>query len=250
MNKLLYLFILFICCHIGVNAFLVKTEVKPLLNKIKIDTSNINKRVFDKNFKSKYKSQDFVYEFKPKELNAWDRFKEWLSNVFKDIFNLNSNEASMNAVGIFLKTLAVILIIFVIYLITKAILNKEGTWIFGKNSDKKIVDYTDIEKNINQVDFEYLIKKTIQSGDNRLTIRYYYLWLLKNMAAKELIVWDIEKTNSDYIYEIKNQKTKENFEYASYLYNYIWYGEFELDQSTFDRTKTVFENILKWVENG
>ena len=181
MNKLLYLFILFICCHIGANAFLVKTEVKPLLNKIKIDTSNINKRVFDKNFKSKYKSQDFVYEFKPKELNAWDRFKEWLSNVFKDIFNLSSNEASMNAVGIFLKTLAVILIIFVIYLITKAILNKEGTWIFGKNSDKKIVDYTDIEKNIHQVDFEYLIKKTIQSGDNRLTIRYYYLWHLKIM---------------------------------------------------------------------
>ena len=219
------------------------------LGKIEIDSSNVALRVFEKNFKSKYQNTDFIYEFKSKELNAWDRFKHWLSDIVNNIFNLSNNEASMNVVEIFLKTLAVLLIIFVIYLIVKAVLNQEGSWIFGKSSDKKIIQYTDIEKNIHQVDFEKLIQETIQSGENRLTIRYYYLWLLKKMASQEVIVWDIEKTNSDYLYEIKNLKIKEEFQYASYLYNYIWYGEFTLDSNTFEKAKTVFINALNTVSN-
>ncbi len=225
-------------------------DVKSVPITITVDSLNIKTRTFEKNFKSKYKTEDFIYEFKPKELNDWDRFKQWLANIFNEIFKLSNNDASMKAVGIFLKTIAVLLIVFVVYLIVKAILNQEGRWIFGKSSDKKIIDYTDIEKNIHQVDFEKLIQKTIQSGDKRLTIRYYYLWLLKNLASKNLIEWDLEKTNSDYLYEIKNPKIKEDFEYVSYLYNYIWYGEFELDEITFEKTKTVFEKFLKTVNNG
>lgn len=249
MNKQLLFLTLLISFNFGAFASLDKISKPLIVNNIKIDSSNVALRIFEKNFKSKYNNTDFIYEFKSKESNAWDRFKHWLSDIVNNIFNLSNNEASMNVVEIFLKTLAVLLIIFVIYLIVKAVLNQEGSWIFGKSSDKKIIHYTDIEKNIHQVDFEKLIQETIQSGENRLTIRYYYLWLLKKMASQEVIVWDIEKTNSDYLYEIKNLKIKEEFQYASYLYNYIWYGEFTLDSNTFEKAKTVFINALNTVSN-
>lgn len=249
MNKLLYFFVLLISFYCEAKSALVKTEVNLIQNKISIDTTTFKARSFDTNFKSKYNNEDFIYEFKPKELNTWDRFKQWLANIIKDIFNTSDTETSLKAVEYFFKTIAVLLIIFAVYLIVKALLNKEGSWIFGKSSNKKIVDYTDIEKNIHEVDFEKLIQKTLQSGDKRLTIRYYYLWVLKSMTSKGLIEWDIEKTNSDYLYEIKNPTIKENFEYASYLYNYIWYGEFALDDFTFEKMKTVFENNLKAVNN-
>ena len=75
------------------------------------------------------------------------------------------------------------------------------------------------------------------------------MWLLKKLAANEIIVWDLEKTNSDYLYEIKNQASKDEFEYLSYLYNHIWYGEFDIDQETFDKAKTAFEKSIKNLPN-
>jgi hypothetical protein len=69
------------------------------------------------------------------------------------------------------------------------------------------------------------------------------------MSAKQMIVWDIEKTNSDYLYEIKELSQKEDFAYLSYLYNYIWYGEFELDEATFLKAKTAFEKTIKSIGN-
>lgn len=214
---------------------------------IVIDTAKIEARAFDAKFKSKYKDDAFIYEFRSKEKNAWDRFKEWLAGIFKDLFSFTSNEASMNFVEILLKSIAIIIVVYVIYMIAKSILNKEGQWVFGKNSDKKIIHHEDVEKDLKNVDFEKLIQQTLESGEKRLTIRYYYLWLLQKMSAKEIIVWDIEKTNSDYLYEIKNEKLKDDFAYFSYLYNYIWYGEFELDDLTFEKAKNTFDNTLKTI---
>ncbi|MDP2158837.1 MAG: DUF4129 domain-containing protein, partial [Flavobacterium sp.] len=62
--------------------------------------------------------------------------------------------------------------------------------------------------------------------------------------AKQVIEWDVEKTNSDYLYEIQNPAIKSQFEYVSYLYNYIWYGEFELDEVTFIKAKKAFDTLI------
>lgn len=123
--------------------------------------------------------------------------------------------------------------------------NKEGQWIFAKSSSKKIINYDDIERNLKDIDFDKLIKDTLKSGDNRLAIRYYYLWILKKMAEKDIIDWNPEKTNSDYLYEIKSTTLKTDFSYVSYLYNYIWYGEFEVDQSSFENAKHSMEKTLQ-----
>ena len=255
-SKLTYLFLFFTLVSYGQidtmstgeqYQYKVKKHGKsPYTEKdISIDSAQIESRTFDKKFKSRYTDDDFIYEYKSKEKNAWDRFLEWLAGIFKRLFSFSSNEASMKFVAGLLKTIAVLVIILAIYLIVKNILNKEGNWIFGRNSDKKIIHYDDVEKNIQNIDFEKLIQTTLKNGEKRLTIRYYYLWLLKKLAAREIIVLDIEKTNSDYMYEIKNSKLKDDFAYSSYLYNYIWYGEFDLDDDTFEKTKTTFDKIIK-----
>lgn len=254
MNKKLILLLLLFCCFtIEAQDTTAVAKVKKVVftqKNIHVDNDSIVSKAFAKNFKIKYKDPDFVYEYKTPEKNAWDRFKDWLASILRNLFNLSSDAASSNLTAIIIKVIAIAIIIFVIYLITKAILNKEGQWIFGKNSDKKIIDYTDFEKNIHLVDFEKLIQNTLKSGEKRLSIRYYYLWLLKKMAQNNLIEWDVEKTNSDYLYELKDQAQKDDFSYLSYLYNYIWYGEFELDDQTFEKAKTAFEKTIKSLGNG
>ena len=253
MNKLIILILFFICSNIGAQDSLAVAKKEKIVfteKDILVDSAAIELKPFAKNFKKKYTDAAFIYEFKTPEKNAWDRFKEWLSNFLKNIFEFTDGKSANNFVDILLRTIAIGIVIFVIYLIAKAIMNKEGQWIFGKNSDRKIINYDEIEKNLHLVDFEKLIQKSLESGENRLTIRYYYLWLLKKMSNNQIIEWDVEKTNSDYLYEIKNEVQKEDFAYLSYLYNNIWYGEFELDENTFAKARNAFEKSIKKINNG
>lgn len=253
MNKLIILLLFFFCSNVGAQDSLAVAKKEKIVfteKDIVIDSDSIALKPFAKNFKTKYTDKEFIYEFKTPEKNAWDRFKEWLANFFKNIFSFTDSKSANNFVDILLRTLAIAIVIFVIYLIAKAIMNKEGQWIFGRNSDRKIINYDEIEKNLHLVDFEKLIQKSLESGENRLTIRYYYLWLLKKMSEKQIIEWDVEKTNSDYLYEIKEEAQKEDFAYLSYLYNNIWYGEFELDEATFAKARNAFEKSIKKINNG
>ena len=127
----------------------------------------------------------------------------------------------------------------------KAIINKEGHWIFGKSSDKSIIPITDIENNIFETNFITLIKNAENNNNHRLAIRYYYLWLLKTLSEAEIIEYDVEKTNSDYYLEIENKDTKEEFSYTSYLYYYIWYGEFDIDNAQYEKAKKAFTQFIK-----
>ena len=247
MNKFLHFFFLIYCSIFYAQdaAILIESKSKFSDKDLIIDSDSIVKVSFRENFKNKYSSDDFIYEAKLAKKNAWDRFVSWLQAKLSNLLNIGINETSNNIIDGVLKTIAVLIVIFVIYLIAKSILNKEGQWIFGRNSDRNIINYEDVEKNLQATDFEKLIAQTLKNHQNRLSVRYYYLWLLKIMSQRELIVWDIEKTNSDYVYEIKDEFLKQEFSYLSYLYNYIWYGEFDLEDETFNQAKTAFETAIQ-----
>lgn len=209
------------------------------------DTSSVERVYFKENLKEKYDDKSFIYEEQSQMKSAWERFKEWFSEWLNSVFDVQDSRTAMSILDYTINTIAVILILLVIYLIVKALLNKEGTWIFGSKSDANLIRYDEIEKNLHLVDFEKLIKNSIKSGEHRLSIRYYYLFLLKKMSEKGIIEWDVEKTNSDYIYEIKSADLKANFEYLSYLYNYIWYGEFDVTPQEFEKAKKAFDSTIQ-----
>lgn len=211
---------------------------------LQIDDSNVSPRQYD-DLKDKYNGEEFIYERTLESSGWWTRFKQWLSDKIKDIFNLRNRQEAADATDIAIKTAGVILFLLVIYFIFRAILNKEGQWVFGKSSDKNIIPVTDIESNIHAVNFRSLISSAEENNNYRLAIRYYYLWLLKDLTAAELIDYDVEKTNSDYYNELISPVVKEEFSYTSYLYNYIWYGEFNVDKEQFTKAKKSFIGFLK-----
>lgn len=249
MNKVILFFWLFVSVPIWSQDSLVvpkKETIKFTEKDIVVDQSvMLSEPKFNPNFQQKYGSSEFQYEVKVAEQNSWDRFKEWLAYWFKRIFGLSSMDTSSKYVEYTLKTIAGLIVAYVIYLIVKIILNKEGQWIFGKSTTRKIYSDEELENNLIYVDFEKLVAETLKNGDNRLAIRYYYLWLLKRLAEKNFIEWHSEKTNSDYAYEIQSTELRTEFHYLSYLYNYIWYGEFEMNEPTFSHARTAFEKTLK-----
>jgi hypothetical protein len=217
------------------------------VDSLKIDTEPIEARRFE-NLQRKYDDDDFVYERNVENSGWWTRFKQWLSDFFKDLFNINSNTEASKVTDISIKIAGVIIFLLVIFFIFKAVINKEGSWIFGKSSDKSIIPVMDIETNLQATNFEQLIANAEKEGHYRLAIRYYYLWLLKSLTNAEIIAYDVEKTNSDYFNEISNKDTKDRFSYTSYLYNYIWYGEFDVTDAQFQKAKDAFLTFLKSIK--
>ncbi len=208
------------------------------------DTTAIQPLPFHSNFKENYSGTDFQYETVAPDTSAWSSFKAWLQYWLGRIFSFGVDGANPTALEIVLKVIAILIVLFVVYMIVKTILNKEGNWIFGKSSQKKITTSDTIDEDIHSINFEKAIRDSKNNNDYRLAIRYYYLWLLKRLSDKSLIEWDIEKTNSDYLYEIGNPKLRHDFSYLSYIYDYSWYGEFELNETTFNQSEKAFINTF------
>ena len=250
-NRWLHITLLFI--GFAFNGFsttltLKTIEVKQtLIDSIPSDDSSVELREFE-DVKEKYQGDDFIYERNVENSGWWTRFKQWLNDLFRDLFNLNSAGQASKATDIALKIGGVIIFLLVIYFIFRAVMNDEGKWVFGKSSDKSIIPVTDIENNIHLTDFKELIASAEKDNNYRLAIRYYYLWLLKGLTNAEIIAYDVEKTNSDYFNEISSKEIKDEFSYTSYLYNYIWYGEFDVNEQQFSKAKTAFTKFLNSIK--
>ena len=214
---------------------------------LQTDRSSVKPRTFD-DLKETYSGEDFIYERTIENSGWWTRFKQWLSDFFRDLFNLKNEGQASNFTDITLKIGGVILFLLVAYFIFRAVINKEGQWVFGKSSERSIIPVTDVENNIHQTDFKALITEAEDQHNYRLAIRYYYLWLLKQLTEKGIIEYDVEKTNSDYQNEIILKDIKEEFSYTSYLYNYIWYGEFNVNDEQFGKARLAFINFLKTIK--
>lgn len=200
-------------------------------------------RNFAKAYKEKYKAPEFEYERKEnnKKLSKFQEFLRWLSEFLSPYSGGNGEELTMSQ--IIKRIIAGIIILLVIYLIARALLKKEGYWIFGR--PRKTLTARDIGiDNIETVDFQSLIQYTRQTADYRLAIRYYYLWLLKLMAYNNIIKWHKDKTNGDYLYEIKDEAMRSQFRYLSYIYDYSWYGEFPVSESDYSKAEKVFSETI------
>ena len=212
--------------------------------KSKLDSIPYQSRKFV-NLKEKYNSEEFNYEEKVTSVDssAWERFWRAITNFFERLFSFGSSDKTLSGLEILMKFLALLVILFVVYMIVKIIINKEGGWIFSKSA-KKIIVTEHEEENIHTLDFKTIITKSITSKNYRFAVRYYYLWLLKSLSDKGKIEWDIEKTNGDYLNEIKDETLKKEFQFLSYVYEYSWYGEFEINDIDFSKIETAFLKLI------
>ena len=96
-------------------------------------------------------------------------------------------------------------------------MNHKGNWFFQKKNESLPIVINNTEQLIHSADFEQLISEIEKQGDTRQSIRLYYLWLLKDLKESELIVWLPEKTNADYLSELKQEALRKQLSYLSYL---------------------------------
>lgn len=92
-------------------------------------------------------------------------------------------------------------------------------------------------------DFDALIKSAIQNGNYRHAVRYQYLRTLHSLAHKNLIELAPDKTNFQYVHELKNRNHQQDFAALTLHYEYVWYGEFNIEKLTYQKIENNFKNL-------
>lgn len=123
--------------------------------------------------------------------------------------------------------------------------------IFFKNkisgADKYLSESTDTSASplTNGYQYDVLIAEAESQKDYHLATRYWFLKTLKNLSDKEIIAFSVDKTNGQYISELKTKPDLKEFESLSRNYEFIWYGKFGINESTYLQLKNEFDLFNK-----
>lgn len=207
--------------------------VKDTTNYVK-SIDYIAKRTFKDNLNQRYLESDFEYteEEEKKEHSSSTDF------------------SFLIVIGKFLQTIFPFLLGgFIVFLILKLVLGSEIGFFNFKKSKKKVAEKLVYEEeDIHQIDIATLLQEAITAKNYRLAVRYNYLLVLKELSAKKLIKYHKDKTNSEYTFELEKGQIRSLFTYLSYVYTYVWYGEFSITVDEFQKVEkkfTSFKTLIK-----
>lgn len=211
------------------------------------DSSQVDVTYFKEHFKEKYSGDDFNYNINDTGgINLMQQILRKFFGWFGDLFGFNIDFIDYKTLEFIVYGM---LSVIVMYLVIKFLLQNSVSSVFKKET-KTIDGFSYVEEDIKQIDFDKLINEALKSSNFRLATRYLYLKSLKVLANKQTIEWHFEKTNSDYLNEIKDSNLKAVFKRISYIYDYVWYGEFPIDEGRFNKNKDDFNQLLKLSQNG
>ena len=222
-------------------------SAQDTVRKVARDSSDIDVNYFEEGLTKRYSGNEFDYSINDTggvnmAQRVLQKFFGWLSDLFGfDISFINYKTLEYIIYGL--------LGCGALYLLIKFLLERPISSVF-KTENKTIEGFNYIEEDIEIVDFDKFISVALKENNFRLATRYMYLKALKNLSTNSIIEWHFDKQTNDYLNEIKDSQTKSLFKRVSYIYDYVWYGEFPIDETGFNKNKNDFNQLIKIKSNG
>ena len=92
-------------------------------------------------------------------------------------------------------------------------------------------------------DFEKEIRLAVESDDFSKAVELEYIFSISILNQEKVITWSPEKTNHDFCNEISDHQLKQNFKYLTTLFEYVWYGDFQIDRPLFSDIQNSFKTF-------
>ena len=206
---------------------------------IKIDTSSIVdvRLPLNENIQNYANHPDFKYTSTPDYPNSLiDRI---LNYIFQFLFRHLGNPIG----GFIFKAFFIMVVVSLVFVLINQLMGGELIYIFKKKivneGFREGIEQEELEK----TDYERLFKQAIVQDNFHAATRFGYLIVLKLLNRNELISWELQKTNLDYIKELKDHRLKPDFESLTTFYEFVEYGDFEIDTYQFETFKSTFNRF-------
>lgn len=223
-----------------------------------VDSLAIEENIYEFEPKSDYIKEDLViYEY---DKSKWDRIVkdiDYSEDISDDDdkpndYNRNFPSPSFDAGFItgFLKFLAFLaaailigIVIFHLMGVKNLIRPKNKKFVPDVNDEN--IDIESIEEHIHESDLDGFIRKAVGQENYTLAIRLYYLAIIKELSVNNQIIWKKDKTNRDYINELKQSNLQIPFKEITNIFERIWYGNKIISASDFEQVKPKFQSFIK-----
>lgn len=223
--------------------------------KVRFDTSSdLEPLEFNEHKISEYKTDStFDYLYSAEKDNWWTRLKEWVTMRYNQVLNWLFGDYEANIILAFLlKLLPYILVMAIVaFAVWLFIRLNPGNYLLAPTEEPEVF-LSDEEKIIKSENISDLIEQAVLDGDYRLAIRYYYLQVLRQLNAKDLIRYEFQKTDAEYLNELKKEHFRPELKKLMRIYDFIWYGSFPISENDFKKTQRFFQDYqtsLKTVQN-
>src|SRR6185312_17400641 len=145
------------------------------------------------------------------------------------------------------KILFWLMALFFIGFVSYKVLFKNG--IFSKKKNELNTDEAeDAPQELIEISkYDSLISEAENAGDFNLATRYLFLKTLKLLSDKELIHFSPDKTNHEYLLEMKSNNYYNEFGSLTRNYEYAWYGKILIEANAYQHLKEKYQLFNKKV---
>jgi len=116
---------------------------------------------------------------------------------------------------------------------------------FTRSSKRLRTNDGPAEEDINDEHIDDKIRKAAHARDYRNAVRYLYLKGLRLLNDKGWIRYHAQATNHDYVYQVSQYPVAGDFRFLTRVYDYVWYGEFAVNDEQFNRLQSDFQRFYQ-----
>ncbi|MCH2198441.1 MAG: hypothetical protein MK081_06635 [Flavobacteriales bacterium] len=149
--------------------------------------------------------------------------------------------------SVILAIVILLLSVLIIYLIMKHVREKD---VKVDGSIDQVFSLDEVEENLPESDLERYLRLALESDDFRAAVRIYYLMCIQQMSELNIIEWEKEKTNYDYLLEISASEYYYDFSQLTLAFEIIWYGDAEVTKDTYEQLAPSFQRFIQQIKNG
>lgn len=216
------------------------TQLKPAANK------TVQKISIDMDKLQEFK-QNEDYQYKPKDIkkNFLEKIADWLSAKWDELMEwIFGEKKGSQFLSFMIKYLPYLLLAIGVFIIIRLLYKYDVFKRRAAAQNQPDIQLADDEKIVKSSNISDLIKNAKVQKDHRMAVRYLYLNLLRQLDTREYIRFKKDKTNDDYIAELSDQPLISEFENLTYYYDFIWYGQYPVDEAFFSQIEQKFDHFL------
>ncbi len=244
----LYLFFIFFFVGLAASRGATLKAVTSSREKavLKIDSSTVNVRHFNPAAIEKYKKNpEFQYKEDLQEVSWWTRFWRWFWHWFAGLFKVSTPGKSIFWYY-FWHIMQILILLAAGGALLLFIFKAQGInlWnILRKKPTSAPIAYSEFFEDISTIDFDAELENAILKANYRFAVRLLYLKCLKRLSEVGAIQWQIDKTNTDYIAELRENAQHAAFKHLTLQFEYVWYGEFLIDRQVYSQIDASFREF-------
>lgn len=167
---------------------------------------------------------DYNRELVAPEVDLLGWTSRWISELLRTLFGSPFAEHYAGTVLIILMVILLLLLLWFLY--------RKHPALFMR-SRRNQLPYSVYEDTIYGVDFRGAIAAALQNDDLREAVRLLYLQTLKQLSDAELIDWQLSKTPTEYLSEVKGEELRAPFRRLTNHFLRVRYGHFEASEPLF-----------------